>query len=453
MDIIVVGAGKIGFTLTKYLTREGHNVTVIDRSPERIALVNNTLDAISICGEVDIDLLKLAGAAETELLIAVTTSDEANILCCMVGRKLGVKHTIARVRQQTHYQEVILLRDELGLSMTVNPEYTAAGEISRVLRFPSAAKVEPFAKGQAELVEFRLTPGNPLCGMMLNNFHGRFGRGTLICAVRRGEDVHIPGGDFVLQAGDSVSVVGAPKHIHALFKDMSIFKRSARFVMVVGGGHIGAYLARQLLGMGIRVKILERDPDKCLQLKDVLPKAEIVCCDGSRPDILEEEGLQAMDAFVAITGSDEINIILSAYARNAGVDKVVAKVNEDHLIPLAESFGLEEPVQPRYITAQQVLQYIRSMENASSSSGVEMLRRILDGKLEVLEFRAGVSSPCVGVSLRELDIRRDVLVAAIIRDGKCFIPGGSDEIWAGDSVLAVTTRQGMTQLEDILTRG
>ena len=450
MNIIVVGAGKIGFTLTQYLTREGHDVTVIDRNPDRITLVNTTLDAISISGAVDLELLKLAGVATADLLIAATNSDESNILCCMMGRKLGVKHTIARVRRQDHFEAVMLLRDELGLSMTINPEYDAAGEISRVLRFPSAAKVEPFAKGQAELVEFRLGEDNPLCGLTLKNFHGRFDRGTLICAVRRGDQVHIPGGDFVLRAGDSVNVVGAPKHIHAFFKAMAIFKKGARNVMVVGGGMVGIYLCRQLLGMGIRVKVVEKDPDKCRLFKDALPKAEVICADGSRPNILEEEGLRGMDALVSVTGSDEINIILGAYARSAGVGKAVAKVNEDSLLSVAENLGLEEPVQPRYITAQQVLQYVRSMENASGSSGVEMLRRILDGKLEVLEFRAGTASPCVGVPLKDLPTRADVLVAAIIRDGKCLIPGGSDEIWAGDSVLAVTTKRGMARLEDIL---
>ncbi len=450
MNIIVVGAGKIGLTLTQYLTREGHDVTVIDRNPERLTLVNTTMDAISIAGAVDIELLRLAGADKADLLIAATNSDESNILCCMMGRKLGVGHTIARVRRQEHYDAVMLLRDELGLSMTINPDYDTAGEISRVLRFPSAAKVEPFAKGQAELVEFKLAEDNPLCGMELKNFHSRFDRGTLICAVRRGDQVHIPSGDFVMQPGDSVNVVGAPKHIHSFFRAMGVFKRSAKNVMIVGGGHVGVYLCRQLLGMGIRVTLAERDPDKCVHIKDIVPKAEVICCDGSRPDILEEEGLRDMDALVAVTGTDEINIILASYARSAGVDKAVAKVNEEHLVPLAESFGIEEPVQPRYITAQQVLQYVRSMDNASSASGVEMLRRILDGKLEVLEFRAGVSSPCVGVALKDLPTRPDVLVAAIIRDGKCVIPGGSDEIWAGDSVLAVTTRTGMTRLEDIL---
>lgn len=450
MNIVLVGAGKIGLTLAQLLAQEGHNITVIDRNPERIARINSTLDVITICGSVDIELLKLADTENAFLLIAATDSDEANILCCMVARKLGVKHTIARVRQKEHYQEVVFLRDELGLSLTINPEFAAAAEISRVLRFPSAAKVESFAKGQAELVDFRLTEENPLCGKPLRDYHTSFGAGTLICAAHRGEELLIPDGNFVPQAGDILSVVGAPRHIHSLFRNLSIFKRSAKYVLIVGAGRIGIYLAMQLTGMGIHVKFIEKDREKCDYVKELFPKVEVVCDDGSRPDVLEEEGMAAMDAFVALTGTDEINIIISTYARAAGVDKVVCKVNEDHYVAMAGSFNLEEPVQPRYITALQVLQYVRSMENSADSSGVEMLRRLMGGRLEVLEFRAKYSSRCVGQTLQSLPIRQGVLVAAIIRDGKCIIPGGSDEIWAGDSIIAVTSKPGMRSLEDIL---
>ena len=452
MNIILAGAGKIGFTLAQHLTQEGHSITVIDRNPDRISLVNTALDVMSVSGSVDIDLLRLAGAENADLLIAATDSDESNILCCMVGRKLGVDHTIARVRQEEHYREVILLRDELGLSLTINPELAAANEISRVLRFPSATKVETIAKGQAELVELRLRPDNPLCGMALREYHNRFGNGTLICAVRRDEEVHIPDGSFVLQAGDTVSVVGAPPQIHSLFRSLSIWKKSAKYVLIVGGSRIAVYLARQLIGMGIRVKIIEKDREKSEQIKDLLPKAEVAHCDGASPDVLEEEGMEAFDAFVALTGSDEINLIISSYARRVGVDKVICKVNEDHYYDLAVSFALEDIVRPRHIIAQQVLQYVRGMVNSSDASGVESLRRIMEGKLEVLEFRAGPGSVCIGRSLRELPIREDVLLAAIIRSGKCRIPRGDDIIQTDDGVLAVTTRHGMTSLEDILKR-
>ena len=450
MDIIIAGAGKVGFTLARQLSREGHSVTVIDRDPERISLVSNTLDVITVCGEVDIDLLKLAGVGDADLLIAATDTDEANILCCMVAKKLGVEHTIARVRQEAHHREVILLRDELGLSLTINPDQAAADEISRLLRFPTAAAVDTIARGQAELVEFRLGSGNPLCGTALKNYHARFGDGTLLCAVRREGSVHIPGGDFVLREGDSVTVVGAPQQVHGLFKSLGILKKSARYVMLVGASRIAYYLARQLLSMGIRVKLLERNAEKCGQFKDLLPKAEVVCCDGSRPDVLEEEGMPAFDALVAVTGSDEINLIISTYAQRAGLDKVVVKVNEEHYVSLAANFGLEPPVRPRSIVSAQVLQYVRSMENSASVSGVETLRRIQDGRLEVLEFRAGAASPCTEKALTALPIRKEVLLAAIVREGKCLIPRGGDVIRPNDGVIAVTTREGMTCLEDIL---
>lgn len=450
MNIILVGAGKVGFSIAQSLSHEGHGVTVIDRDPERIAVVNAYLDVMTVCGNVDIDLLRLSGAESADLLIAATNSDESNILCCMVGRKLGVKHTIARVRDDEHYREVILLREELGLSLTISPEHSAAAEISRVLRFPSAAKVESIAKGQAEMVELRLADDNPLCGTALRQYHSRFGDGTLVCAVRRDGRVHIPGGDFVLQAGDRISVVGSPTHIHALFRNLNILRQSARYIMLIGGSRIAAYLSRQLLGMGLHVKLLEKDPQKSEMLKDLLPKAEVVCCDGSRPDILEEEGMAAFDALVTLTGSDEINLIIASYAQQAGIGKVVCKVNEPHYRTLSGGFGLDAPVLPRALTAQQVLQYVRSMEASADESGIESLRRILDGSMELLEFRAKAGSRCIGRSLQELPIRSNVLLAAIIRDGECCIPRGSDHIEPGDGVIAVTTSEGMSCLEDIL---
>ncbi len=450
MDIILVGAGKVGFTLAQFLTKEGHSVTVIDRDPARIALVNTELDVMTVCGAVDLDLLRLAGAEAAELLIAATDSDESNILCCMVARKLGVAHTIARVRQAEHFREVVLLREELGLSLTVNPEQAAALEISRVLRFPSAARVDTIAKGQAELVEFRLSRDNPLVGTELKSWHARYGGGTLVCAVRRAGEVLIPGGDFVLKEGDAVTVVGAPSDVHALFKSLNIHKKGARYVLLVGGSRVAYYLAQQLLSMGLRVKLIEKDPAKADRLKDRLPKAEIAVCDGSRPDVLDEEGMPAFDALAALTGSDEVNLVVSAYARQAGIPKVVAKVDEPHYAPLASAFGLDTPVRPRELVAAQVLRYVRAMENSAGVSGVESLLRVQDGRLEVLEFRASESSPCVGRTLMDLPIREGVLIAAVIREGACLIPRGGDELRPGDSVLAVTNREGMTCLEDIL---
>lgn len=450
MEIIIVGAGKVGYAVAQQLCSEGHSITVVDRSPARIELISGSLDVNAICDEVGIDSLRLAGAANADLLLAVTDSDEANILCCMTARKLGVTHAAARVRRADRAREVYLLRQELGLSMTINPDQAAAREISRVLRFPSASMVEPFASGQAELVEFTLTSTNPLCGLALKDLHGVYGRGILICSVRRGVTVQIPGGDFVLCAGDVVSVVGAPKEIYGFFRAMAIFKRSVRRVMILGGSRIARYLAGQLLDMGLHVKIMEQDEDKCDQIIDALPKAEICCANGAKPDALREEGIDEADAFVALTGSDETNLIMAAWAKSQGVEKVVCKVNEAYFLPLAASFGLDEPVRPSYIAAQQILRNVRGLENSADVSGLESLRRIVDGKLEALEFLARDGSPCLNTSLQVLPIRSGVLVAAIIRNGHCFIPGGSDCIQSGDRVIAVSGHMGIRALEDIL---
>ena len=450
MNIILVGAGKIGYTLAAQLTKEGHDVTVIDRDRDRLTQIASGLDVMTVCGTADVDLLRLAGAEKADLLIAVTQSDETNILCCMVGRKLGAGHTIARVRQEEHYREVVLLRKELGLSLTINPGYAAANEISRILRFPSAAKVEPFAKGQAELVELKLAENNPLCGTSLQDYHVRFGNGTLICGVQRGENAYIPGGDFILRQGDAVSIVGSPRHIHKLFRTLDIFKRGARYVMIVGGSRVSVYLARQLLGMGIHVKILEIREDKCARIKDAVPKAEVVCCDGSQPEILEEEGMPAFDAFVSLTDSDEINVLVAAYAMRAGIDKVITKTNTGHYAGFSSYLGLEEPIQPHMIAARQVIRYIRGMEKSAEASGLESLRQIMNGKLEVLEFIVHEGSVCAGRTLIDLPIRKGVLLAAVIRDGQCIIPHGGDMLYPGDSVLAVSSIPGMSNLDDIL---
>jgi len=312
--------------------------------------------------------------------------------------------------------------------------------------------VESFAKGQAELVEFRLSENNPLCGLALKDYHSRYGGGTLVCAVRRGAEVFTPTGSFVLNAGDSITVVGAPTNIHELFRSLKIFKKGARNVMLAGGGRISAYLAKQLLAMGLNVKIMEQSERKAKLIKDFVPRADVACCDASRPDILEEEGLSGYDAFVALTGTDEINIIISAYAQRAGVDKVICKVSEGHYADMASHFGLDDPIQPRTITAQQVLSYVRAMENSADSSGIETLRYIMDGRLEVLEFRAGKSSAITGRTLRDLPILQGALIAAIIRSGQCLIPHGHDEIHPDDSVLVITTRPGIKSLEDIIKR-
>ena len=450
MNIIVVGAGKIGSALAKYLTLEGHSITVIERNPERVSRLTTSLDIMTVCASADIDSLKLARADKADLLIAATNSDESNILCCVVANKLGTKSTVARVREDAHFREVLFLEKELGLSLVINPELACANEISRVLRFPSATKVDSFAGDRAELVEFKLRDDNPICNTTISDYHRSFGDGTLVAGVVRDGEAFIPSASFKFKAGDSVLVVGAPRKISHLFKQLAILKESARDVVIVGGGRIGLYLTRELLSVGIDVTLIESNRALAEEIKDAFPQAEVLCDDGTQPAVLEEAGIESTDAFVALTGVDEINTILCSYAQSCGVSKVIAKVSEAHFVDMATTFGLDAPIQPQVIIAEQVLQHVRGMENSAYESGVELLRRVMDDQLEVLEFVAKKGSPCLEKPLSELDLREDTLIAAIIRKGACIIPNGSHTIQAGDRVLAVTTRPGMTCLEDIL---
>ena len=450
MNIIIVGAGKIGSALARYLSHEGHSITVVDRNPARISQLSTSLDVMTVCANADIESLKTARIETADLLIAATDSDESNILCCLVARKLGVTNTVARVREEVHYKEVLLLENELGLSLIINPELACANEISRVLRFPSATKVDTFAGDRAELVEFKLKEANPLCGTTIIDYHRSFGDGTLIAAVVRDGKAFIPTSSFRFAEGDSVLVVGAPRKVNRLFKKLEIFKQSSRNVLIVGGGRIGLYLARDLVSAGIDVALIESKHDLAEEIKDQVPQVEVFCDDGTQPDVLDEAGIESVDAFIALTGVDEVNTILCTYAQSRGVGKVVAKVSEAHFVDMATSFGLDAPIQPQVIVAEQVLQHVRGMENSARESGVELLRRVMDDQLEVLEFIAKKGSPCLEIPLSILELREETLIAAIIRNGTCIIPNGRNTIHAGDRVLAVTTRPGMTCLEDIL---
>lgn len=333
MKIVIVGAGRVGYAIAEQLLTEGHDITVVESDPERAAYISSTLDVIVVEGRANVDQLRIANVADADLLIAATTSDETNLISCMVGRKLGATHTIARVRDEEYYQDVVLLQDELGLSLSINPERTSAKEISRTLRFPAATKVEPFANGLVELVEFKLREGSKLDGLRLNDFRGRYSDGILICAVEREGSVTIPNGDFVLAAGDYVTVVGAPHELHELFRKIGEFRHEAESVIIVGGGRIAERLALELARMHIHSTIIERDPARCRVMKTLLPEATIICADGTKPDVLREEGLPEADALVTLTESDETNLIISSFAYHEKVPKIVTKVDEDNFIP------------------------------------------------------------------------------------------------------------------------
>ena len=390
-----------------------------------------------------------AGVQKADLLIAATSADEINMLACMVAKKLGAKHTIARVRDPQYQQQMFFLKEELGLSVVVNPEQSAASEISRLMRFVPAIKAEPFAKGRIDLVEFKVKENSPLDGVQLSDFYRQFKVKILVCAARRGEEVFIPKGNFIIRSGDKLTILAAPAEISSFFRTVGTFQRKVRDVMVVGGGRIAYYLARQLIETGIHVKIIEKDEKRCNQLFDLLPKATILHGDGTDHELLSEEGLDKTDALIALTGIDEENIILSMYANSLNVDKVVTKVNNARLAEMLAPMGIESVISPKEIAANRIISYVRAMTNATGSN-VEMLYRLADNKVEALEFRVRESSRCIGVPLKDMPIKDDVLVGAIIRGGACIIPGGDDVIKAHDSVIVVTTMNGLHELDNIL---
>lgn len=450
MNIVLVGAGRMGREIAFRLADEGHDITVVDNDADCLEQIANTVDAMTLLGNgADYSVLSQAGVGEADLLIAVTNEDAVNMLCCLSGKKLGVKNTVARVRTMEYFRQMVFLKDELGLSLVLNPEQAAAAEISRILRFPSAAKVDSFAKGRAEMVEHTVMEGCPLCGLRLDKLRSKLTNGILIAVVERNEQVLIPRGDFVLQAGDVMHVVGSPAAISGFFKEIGSYKRSVRNAMLLGGGRISLYLGTYLIGAGIRVKIIERSAEHCEILKEMLPKAEILLGDGTDPRVLEEEGIRTADAFVALTGSDQNNIITGMFAQREGVGKVVVKVNEDTFKLMAGSQKLDSFVLPKNSAAEIIVSYVRGMQHSIHSVGIESLHDIAYGKAEVLEFSINGDAPNLGVPIKDLGIRRDTLIAAIIRNYQCIIPGGNDTMEKNDTVIAVTTKFGMKGFADI----
>ena len=407
MKIVIAGCGMVGRELTQRLSQEGHDVTAIDINARRIEEVGNLYDVMGVAGScaalgVQVD----AQADKADLLIATTASDEQNLLACLIARKLGAKHTIARVRDPnyTRRQErtgslLDFLSEELGLSMYLNPEFAAASEISRLLRFPTAHRVDVFAGGRAEIVEITAGAASPLPGLLLRDLSREFGR-VLVCAVQRGEEAHIPGGDFRLQAEDRISITGEPSEIARFLRRLGIQKKKADRVLIVGGGRIAYYLASSLAGAGTRVTIVEKNEDRCSELCELLPGTGIIHGDGTDHELLGELGAEDMDAIVALTDSD---------------------------------------------------QYVRGMNAASEDSNVEAIHSLCGGKVEALEFSVGreVEGLC-GVPLKDLNTRPGLLVACIIRGGKALIPGGTDSLHRGDHVIVVTAEQGLDDIGDIL---
>lgn len=449
MRIVIVGDGKVGFTLTERLAAEGHDLVVIDNNARTLAALDESMDVITVVGNgASYSVQQEAGVQHSDLLIAVTSMDELNMICCLVGKKLGVRHTIARVRNPDYAAQLVLLKEELGLSMVVNPEMSAAMEIARLLRFPSALHIEPFARGRVELVEYRIPEESTLHGMPLHRMGNALGLRLLVCAVRRGDDVYIPSGNFVLEAGDHIHITTPPSGTAAFFKKLGVYQHRTKDVIIVGGGRVAFYLARQMLELGAQVKIIERDEAKAVELSERLPKALIIHGNGTDPNLLAEEGLDSVDAFVPLTGMDEENIIISLYARTRTKGKVIPKVDRLPFLSVLGDMGLDSLVSPKSITANTIVSFVRAMQNAHGSN-VETLHRMMDGRIEGLEFRVRETAQHLGRPLCELPLKPDLLIGCIVRKGATIIPNGNDTIEAGDSVVVITTSRMLDDFNDI----
>ena len=452
MRIIVIGAGKVGSTLASQLVKEGHEVVVMDTNQERLDELQNRIDIMTLCGNgASKEYLEEAEVAESDLVIAATSADEVNILSCFIARQIGASKTIARVRNPEYRNQLELMKEELGLSMIVNPELSAASEISRILRFPSANDVELFCRGHVELVEYTIGKDCPLCELSLKEIYIKYKIRVLICAVRRGDDITIPKGEFVLKEGDKINITASPKNIHDFFEAIGSFKRPVKSVMIVGGSMIAYYLANQLIDMNIDVKIVDMNTKRCEELSEMLPKASIVCANATENDLLLEEGIMDFDGFVALTGLDEMNIIYGMYAKTKNVEKVITKVHHLSFPEVIESSGIESVVSPKLITAERISSYVRAIQNSYSKNKVESLRRIVDNRIEALEFIVREDESFIGIPLKDLPIKDNVLVAAIVRHGKAIIPGGLDTIKKGDSVVVITPDiASIEELNDIM---
>lgn len=452
LNIIIVGCGRAGSTLVEELTGEGHDITVIDTDASKVAEITNMHDIMGIVGNgASFSLQIEAGIKETDLLIAVTDSDELNLLCCTVASRVGDCATIARVRNPEYSLEVDYLRDKLGLAMIINPEFEASREMSKILSLPSALEINSFAHGQASLVKFKIREGTMIDSMTVKAL-GQKVSDVLICAVERDKQIHIPTGEFVLKAGDIVSIVAPRKAVKPFFKDIGIKTNQVKSAMIVGGGNSGYYLAKQLIHSGISVKLIEADKARCEELSLLLPKAIIINGDGSDEDLLREEGIRDAEAFIPLTGNDEENILLTLFANQVTSDsaKVITKINRITFNDVINRLDLGSVIYPRYLTAEAITAYVRAKSAASRSSKIETLYHLFDHRVEAIEFTVDENSDVTNVPISELELKKDLLISFINRQGKIIIPSGQDTIKLGDAVMIVTTQKGLTDVSDIL---
>ncbi|MDO4939764.1 MAG: Trk system potassium transporter TrkA [Lachnospiraceae bacterium] len=449
MKIIVAGCGKVGKTIVEQLSAEGHEIAIIDHNLDVLNDMANMYDVMGVAGNAaSLSVQKEAGVETADLLIAVTDSDEINMLCCLVAKKAGNCKTIARVRNPIYHSEIGFIKEELGLSMAINPEQAAAREISRILRSPNAINIESFARGRIELTEFIIPEGNMLDGMSVIDVKKKVQSDLLICAVERGNDVFIPNGSFKLKSNDIVNFVASPQDGRNFFKAIGLESQKIENVMIIGGGTISYYLTRILRMLGMKVKVIEKNKERCEKMAEL--DATVICGDATNQELLIEEGVKNVDAFVSLTGFDEANIFFSLTARELnGNAKLVTKSNHVSLVSMIGKLNLGTMIYPKYMTAESIIRYVRAMQNGMGSN-VETLYKIIKNKVEALEIIIKEDAPVKDTKIVDLPIKDGILIAAISRRNEIIYPNGQTEFKVGDRVVVITKESGITDIKDIL---
>lgn len=452
MNIIVAGCGKIGTALISTLVSEGHSITAIDNSQQVISEITNIYDIMAVCGNAtDCEVLEEAGVDKAELFISLTDSDELNMLSCFLAKRMGAQQTVARIRNPEYNDRSLgFMRHELDLSMAINPELLMAQELCDILKLPSAFKVEYFSRRNLEMIEIRVKEDSPFCGKKLSKLREKQKIEFLIGAVLRQGEVVIPDGNFELKTGDVVSITAAPSDMQKLLKSFGILKKQSRNIMILGGSKTAFYLAKMLLASGNDVRIVEKDAKVCEKLSEILPGAVIIHGDGSKQELLLEEGLRSLDAFVALTNMDEQNILVSFFASSNNVPQVISKINRSEMTAIAEKLGIDCVVSTKSVTSDILLRFTRALQNSRGSS-IETLYKLMDGKAEALEFNVRADSPVAGTPIKNLKIKPGILIAGIIRPGKkAAIPTGDDIISQDDRVIVLAAKHRLSDLKDII---
>lgn len=452
MKIIIIGLGKVGMALAAELCDEENDVTVIDKKEELVEDATGQYDLMGVTGNGASHSTQVEAGVETaDRLIAVTGSDEINLLCCLMVKDGGKCHSIARVRNPEYHSESAYIRDKFHLSLIINPDMVAALELARNLRFPSAIDVDSFVKNRVDILKFRVREDSVLDGLRIADLSNKVHENILICAIERGKDLIIPDGNTVLQGKDQIAIVAGGYDANQFFRQVGIVSNQVKNIMIVGGSPMAYYLAKMLGAVGMRVKIIEKDYGRCEELSEMLPKATIVHGDGTDKELLSEEGIEDFECFAALTNIDEENILVSLYAKKTGGQKkIITKINRIAFDEVIRELDLDTIIHPKDITAEMIIRYARSMKNTCGSN-VETLHKIIDGKAEALEFIIRGQSRVTQATLQELPIRKGILVACIYRDGKIIIPRGSDQMKIGDSVIIVTQERGLKDIDDILS--